>query len=71
MKSFINTSHYHFWTDTRYSRALAHQADNQWDKGTYVRWTAMTGWSVLEMPCSATLDNEKLDTGLKTMLLSL
>ena len=48
--------HYHLWTDALHGRALAKQAKNRWDQGTYVRWTVMTVWTVLEMACENALE---------------
>ena len=38
----------HLWSDALHARALAHQARNDWDRGTYVRWTVTSAWTVLE-----------------------
>lgn len=47
----IESAHYHLWTDALHARALAKQAQNRWDCGTYVRWSITTAWTVLEMAC--------------------
>lgn len=52
----VDSPHYHLWTDALHGRALARQALNRWDRGTYVRWTVMTAWTVLEMSCEEALD---------------
>lgn len=57
-RGFINTAHYHLWTDTLHARALAHQVRNHWDRGTYVRWTVINAWTVLEMVCREALDDD-------------
>ena len=51
----ITTSHYHLWSDALHARALAHQARNDWDKGTYVRWTVNTAWTAFETACEDAL----------------
>jgi len=65
MKSFIDTPHYHLWTDALHARALANQANNHWDRGTYVRWAIITGWSVLEMACRHALEDHKIGYSFK------
>jgi hypothetical protein len=51
----VESPHYHVWTDALHARALAHQAQNRWDRGTYVRWAITTSWTVLEMACEHAL----------------
>lgn len=51
----VSSPHYHIWTDALHARALAHQAQNKWDRGTYVRWAVTTSWTVLEMACEDAL----------------
>ena len=36
--------------------ALAHQARNRWDRGTYVRCVLTNTWTALEMACNDALD---------------
>lgn len=52
----VENPHYHLWTDALHARALAKQANNCWDRGTYVRWTVTTAWTVLEMACEDALE---------------
>jgi hypothetical protein len=52
----VESSHYHLWTDALHARALAKQAKNRWDRGTYVRWSVTTAWTVLEMACEEALE---------------
>lgn len=47
----VTSPHYHLWSDALHGRALARQANNRWDRGTYVRWTVITAWTTLEMAC--------------------
>jgi len=51
----VESPHHHLWSDALHGRALAHQALNDWDRGTYVRWTVMTAWTALEMACGDAL----------------
>jgi hypothetical protein len=61
----VTTTHYHLWTDALHARALASQAKNKWDRGTYVRWTVTTAWTVFEMCCADALQTDKLGTRFK------
>lgn len=56
----IETPHYHLWTDALHARSLAHQARNKWDRGTYVRWTVTTAWTVLEIACQEALEDNNI-----------
>lgn len=51
----VTTPHYHLWTDALHARALAHQARNDWDRGTYVRWAVNTAWTAFEAACEDAL----------------
>jgi hypothetical protein len=53
----VENPHYHLWTDALHARTLAHQANNKWDRGTYVRWTVATAWTVLEIACQDALND--------------
>jgi hypothetical protein len=48
----VTSSHYHLWTDALHARELARQANNEWDRGTYVRWSITTAWTAFEMSCA-------------------
>jgi len=52
---FVDSAHYHLWTDALHGRALTRQAKNKWDRGTYVRWTVITAWTVFEIACEDAL----------------
>lgn len=52
----VETPHYHLWTDALHLRALAHQARNRWDRGTYVRSTLIDGCIALEIACNDALE---------------
>jgi hypothetical protein len=51
----VDDAHYHIWTDALHGRALSHQANNEWDRGTYVRWTVTSAWTALETGCEGAL----------------
>jgi hypothetical protein len=51
----VTSTHYHVWTDALHARELARQAQNKWDRGTYVRWTVNTAWTALEIACEDAL----------------
>jgi hypothetical protein len=52
----VEDQRYHLWTDALHARALARDAHNDWDRGTYVRWSVTTAWTVLEMSCEEALE---------------
>lgn len=60
MQKLVDTPHYHLWTDAVHGGALAHQARNKWDRGTYVRWTIITAWTVLEIACQDALEEPNI-----------
>lgn len=47
----VETPHYHVWTDALHARRLAREAKNDWDRGTYVRWTIASAWTAFEGTC--------------------
>lgn len=47
----VETPHYHIWTDALHGRRLAREARNEWDRGTYVRWTIASAWTAFESTC--------------------
>ena len=51
----VEWPHYHMWTDAIHARDLARQAPNDWDLGSYVRWTVNTAWTAFEMVCEEAL----------------
>lgn len=51
----VESAHYHVWTDALHGRALSDQAKNEWDRGTYVRWTVASAWTALETACDEAL----------------
>ena len=56
----VESAHYHLWTDALHARELARQARNKWDRGSYVRWTVTTAWTVLEMACQHALQESSI-----------
>lgn len=65
MLKLIENNHYHIWTDALHARALAHEANNRWDRGTYVRWTVMTAWIALEIACQDALEEPSISYSFK------
>lgn len=55
MIKIVDSIHYHLWSDALHGRELARQAKNDWDRGTYVRWTVQTAWTAFEAVCGDTL----------------
>jgi len=68
MIKLVENNHYHIWTDALHARALSHETDNRWDKGTYVRWTIMTSWIALEISCQDALEDAKISYSFKKNL---
>lgn len=56
----VESNHYHIWTDAIHARQLARQTSNKWDRATYVRWTILTSWIVLEMACQDVLGDNTI-----------
>jgi hypothetical protein len=56
----ITSEKYHLWNDALHARQLARETMDDWNKGTYVRWTVTTSWTVLEMCCREALDEPKI-----------
>ncbi len=52
----VDSLNYHLWTDALHGRALAREAENAWDRGTYVRWTVITAWTAFEVVCGDALN---------------
>lgn len=68
MQKLVDNNHYHLWTDALHARALAHQANNKWDRGTYIRWTLTTAWTVLEIACQDALEESNISYRFKENL---
>lgn len=56
----VDSPHYHLWTDALHGRHLATNARNDWDRGTYVRWTINSAWSAFEVACAELLSADDL-----------
>lgn len=68
MLKLIEDNHYHVWTDALHARALSHETNNRWDRGTYVRWTLMTSWITLEIACQDALEEPQISYSFKNNL---
>lgn len=68
MLKLVENNHYHIWTDALHARALSHETNNRWDKGTYVRWTIMTSWIALEIACQDALEDLQISYSFKKNL---
>lgn len=64
----VESQHYHIWTDALHARSLAKQANNRWDRGTYIRWTLITSWIVLEIACQDALRESEISYSFKRNL---
>lgn len=60
MMKYIQDNHYLVWTDSLHARELSRQANNRWDRGTYVRWTIISSWIALEMACQDALEDDTI-----------
>lgn len=68
LPKYVNDNHYHLWTDALHGRTLAHQAANKWDRATYVRWTIVTAWTVLEVACQEAFSDKDISYRFKENL---
>jgi hypothetical protein len=57
----VDTPQCHLWTDALHVRALAHQAKNRWDRGTYARLTVIMACTALEGALREALPNGTWD----------
>lgn len=64
----IDDNHYHLWTDVLHARKLSHQTLNKWDRGSYVRWTVIISWTVLEIACQESLNEPNISYSFKRNL---
>lgn len=44
----VESPHYHVWTDALRGRDLAQSATDEWDRGTFVRWSISSAWTAFE-----------------------
>lgn len=47
----VDSPHCHIWTDALHGRRLAREAKDDWNRGTYVRWTVASAWTAFEATC--------------------
>lgn len=59
-KMEVDTINFHIWSDALHARQLAREANNKWDRGTYVRWTIITAWIAFELTCEDVLETSGL-----------
>jgi hypothetical protein len=52
----ITNTNYHLWCDALHARELAKTTTDNWNEGTYVRWTILSAWTVLEQCCKDALN---------------
>jgi hypothetical protein len=64
----VESPHHHVWTDALHARDLARRAQNEWDLGTYVRWTINTAWTAFEIACEEALRAKRLGERFKPKL---
>ncbi len=65
MIKLIESRAYHLWTDALHRRALARQTSDNWDRGTYVRWTIISAWMTFESVCAEVLEEDGLGNRFK------
>ena len=51
----VEWPHYHVWTDALRGRDLAREAPDEWDRGTFVRWSIQSAWTAFEEEVRVTL----------------
>lgn len=56
----ITKQSYHLWNDALHARELVRQTSYDWNRGTYVRWTVTTSWTVFEQCCADALDKKDI-----------
>lgn len=57
----ITTTEYHLWDDALHARTLAkNESEGSWQQGTYVRFTVIFAWIVLEQCCKDALDDPNI-----------
>lgn len=52
----VESPHYHVWTDALRGRDLAQTARDEWDRGTFVRWSISSAWTAFEHAVNDALD---------------
>lgn len=56
----VTDSNYHLWCDALHARELAKTTKDSWNQGTYVRWTILSAWTVLEQCCKDALNERRI-----------
>lgn len=56
----VDTPNYHLWTDALHARQLARETQDEWDRGSYVRWTIQAAWTAFEATCEEILGSHGL-----------
>ena len=64
----VESPHYHIWTDALHARQLAREANNDWDRGTYVRWALSSAWTAFEGACEDALATQRLGNAFRRHL---
>lgn len=64
----VTTPIYHLWCDALHARTLARQTTDDWMRGTYVRWTVITAWAVLELCCQEAVGDTNVTKNLRANL---
>jgi len=64
----VDSTQCHLWTDALHAQALARQARNKWDRGTYVRFCVTTAWTALETSCQDALADNSIGYSFKANL---
>jgi hypothetical protein len=62
----VSSPEYHLWCDALHARELARTTTDDWSRGTYVRWTITSAFTVLEMCCKDALNVSQFSNGLKS-----
>lgn len=52
----VEWPHYHVWTDALRGRDLARKAHDEWDRGTFVRWSMQSAWAAFEEEARSVLN---------------
>lgn len=46
--TLVTEPNHHLWLDALHARELSRKTKDNWNEGTYVRWTIISAWIVLE-----------------------
>lgn len=64
----VDSTQCHLWTDVLHVRQLARDAENRWDRGTYVRLSIVLAWTALEIACQEALNAPEVGNRFKDNL---